>query len=293
MATGTERAPPRARDVYERYVSSPGVVTISPGRRERRPLFCVHAEAGDVSLYERFAGHLPDEQPVLGLCAPTHTSGPRYRRLEQIAAHHVGTIRAIQPHGPYLIVGECTGGALAHEIARQLRVAGEEIGLLAFVDAFAPGHPRLRRYVPWPVYRLVHRARIIGFHARRLALLDARGRRIYIRAKLRRAREALVAKASDLRRSPDGSHRQQFRAAVDAYDPRPASGAAVVFRASKLPVGVVSAPDLGWGTLIEHIGVETIPGYFTTPISEPGARILAQKLSRYLPTTPDDRPSLS
>jgi thioesterase domain-containing protein len=254
----------------------------------------VHAEAGDVSLYERFAGHLSDDQPVLGLCAPANASGARYRRLEQIAAHHVRTIRAIQSRGPYLIVGECTGGALAYEIARQLQAAGQEIGLLALVDAFAPGHPQLRRYVPWPIYRLVHRARIVGFHAHRLALLDARGRRVYIRAKLHRARTALVAKGSDaLRRSPDGSHRQLFKGAVDAYDPPPTSGSAVVFRASKLPVGVASAPDLGWGTLIEHIQVETIPGYFTTPISEPGARILARKLSRYLPRAPDDRPPVS
>jgi hypothetical protein len=33
---------------------------------------------------------------------------------------------------------------------------------------------------------------------------------------------------------------------------------------------------------VEQVEVETIPGYFTTPISEPGARILAEKLSRRL-----------
>jgi thioesterase domain-containing protein len=260
------------------------LVTIQPGSGSGRPLFCVHAEAGDVSLYYALAGHLGSERRVLGLCASPADELAEHERLEQMAACHVRDIRAAQADGPYAIVGECTGGALAYEIAQQLRAAGEEIALLALIDAWAPGLPRRARWMPKPLYRIVHRLRILAFHGENLIRLGMREKLLYAASKAQRAGRVLVGKmAAILRRSATGVSLQVvFREALAGYDPAPCGGSIVVLRAAALPLGSQAPSDLGWGGLVERVEVETIPGYFTTPISEPGARILAERLTRHL-----------
>jgi thioesterase domain-containing protein len=256
------------------------LITIKPGSASVPPLFCVHAEAGDVSLYVGLARHLACAQPLLGLCAPP--SGEPYGRLEDLAERHVRDMRGAQAGGPYLILGECTGGALAYEIAQQLRSAGEEIGMLALVDAFAPGLPRLAELMPRPVYRVVHRARILGFHAENIIRMGMNARLAYVASKLGRARRALMVKASALMLGPGASAapRHAFKQALAAYRPRPYAGSIVVFRATRLPLGSQAPPDLGWGALSGRVELERMPGYFTTVISEPGVQMLADGLTR-------------
>ncbi|WP_199181121.1 alpha/beta fold hydrolase, partial [Chromobacterium alticapitis] len=45
-------------------------------------------------------------------------------------------IRAIQPQGPYRLLGWSLGGALAQAIAARLRQAGETVSLLALMDSY-------------------------------------------------------------------------------------------------------------------------------------------------------------
>jgi thioesterase domain-containing protein len=244
----------------------------------------VHAEAGDVSLYYGIARHLATTQRVLGLCAPTPAEFGADRRLEQLAARHVCEIRHAQPDGPYLIAGECTGGVLAYEIAQQLHAAGQEIALLALMDAFPTGAPLLARLMPRPVYRVFHRARILSFHLGNLLRLGMADKLAYVTSKAERARTALTARVSGLlRRSATAvSPQLAFREALTAYDPESYAGSVVLFRAARMPLGIQAPPEEGWAGLVADIEVETVPGYFTTPISEPGVRILADRLSAHL-----------
>lgn len=260
------------------------VVTIQTGSRSRSPLFCVHAEAGDVALYYGIARHLPVEQPVLGLRANATADPGTGARLEQMAGRHALEIRRVQPEGPYLIAGECTGGALAYEIAQQLRAHGQEVDLLALVDAFPSGKPPLRRFMPRPLYRLLHRAHILAFHVGNLVRLDMSAKLAYVAPRAQRARVALTSRASGALGRSSALRQPQltFREALAAYTPGPYTGSMILFRAARLPVGIDAAPDLGWAQLVENLQVETVPGYFTTPISEPGVQILAERLSRYL-----------
>ncbi len=284
MAAKTKRPRFRGRDVEELPASGSTVVSIQEGSASKRPLFCVHAEAGDVSLYYPVARHLPHDRPVLGLCAPPPSDLGEDTRLERLAEHHVRSIRGVQPDGPYLVVGECTGGALAYEIVQQLHGAGEEIALLALVDAFAPGLPRLHRLMPPTLYRVLHRVRILGFHLGNLVRLDGRAKLTYTAAKAQRARMALSSKVSRLRgrSAAGGSPQRAFAQAIAAYEPEPCAVPAVVLRAAKLPLGIQAPPDMGWGELVDRLQIETVPGYFTTPISEPGVRLLAGALARHL-----------
>jgi len=284
VAADAKRPRSDPRGVEELPGPGSTLVTIRPGGPSKPPLFCVHAEAGDVSLYYGVAGHLPADQPVLGLCAPPAGELGADASIEHIAARHVNSIRDARGTGPYLIVGECTGGALAYEIAQQLRAVEQEVALLALVDAFPPGLPRLRRLMPRALYQVLHRARILGFHLENVVRLGVGGGLAYASAKARRARTALRRKLSRRLGSSGASVSPQlaFRNALASYTPSPFAGRMVLFRATRLPLGIDTPADLGWGGLVENLQVEMVPGYFTTPISEPGVRMLADGLTSHL-----------
>ena len=58
-----------------------------------------------------------------------------HSRITDMAAYHIGKIRSVQPHGPYLLGGMCAGGVIAFEIARQLQDQGEKVAMVALIDA--------------------------------------------------------------------------------------------------------------------------------------------------------------
>ncbi len=83
---------------------------------------------------------------MFGLQDPLYPSGGSSDGpIEDMAAVYVAAIRSVQPHGPYHLLGWCFGGKIAFEMACQLRAAGEEVALLAVLDATAPGFHTLHR----------------------------------------------------------------------------------------------------------------------------------------------------
>ncbi len=149
--------------------------------------------------------------------------------------------------------------------------------MLALLDAFAPGLPRLRGWMPSPLYRLVHRLRILGFHLGNLVSPGGASRFGYVAS---RAERLLGRRRS--RHDPGESAPSIFRRALASYRPGRYAGAIVLFRAARLPFGIEPADDMGWRGLADEVEIEIVPGYFTTPISEPGVRVLAERLSRRL-----------
>jgi amino acid adenylation domain-containing protein len=61
--------------------------------------------------------------------------------LQQLAQRYVEQIRNVYPTGPYYLAGLSAGGVLALEVARQLKVSGHEISLVALLDTNAPRRP--------------------------------------------------------------------------------------------------------------------------------------------------------
>ncbi|GAB3812969.1 hypothetical protein GCM10027605_55770 [Micromonospora zhanjiangensis] len=56
--------------------------------------------------------------------------------VEEMAADYVEQIRTVQPTGPYHLLGWSLGGRIAQAMAVLLESAGEEVGLLALLDAY-------------------------------------------------------------------------------------------------------------------------------------------------------------
>lgn len=89
--------------------------------------------------YAPLARYIPAEHPLYGLQARglDGTSQPA-RSIQDMAAEYIEQIRAVQESGPYHLLGWSFGGIVAQEIAVQLRAAGEQIAVLAIMDAHPP-----------------------------------------------------------------------------------------------------------------------------------------------------------
>jgi thioesterase domain-containing protein len=110
----------------------------------RPPVFAVAGHNGDVFTYRTFALELGKDQPFFGLEPPglVDGDGEPLDRVEDLAAYFSEQIRTFHPEGPFVIAGYCAGGAIAFELARQLKQQGARILFLAMLAAPYPSYCR-------------------------------------------------------------------------------------------------------------------------------------------------------
>nr|WP_257890634.1 non-ribosomal peptide synthetase [Rhodococcus sp. USK10] len=101
------------------------------------PLFCVHPLSGLAWCFGGLVDHVGD-RPLYGIQATGRPDLPE--TLSGLAARYVDAIRAVQPAGPYHLLGWSLGGTIAHEMAVQLRDAGHEVAAPALLDTLLPQH---------------------------------------------------------------------------------------------------------------------------------------------------------
>ncbi|MEU6602754.1 amino acid adenylation domain-containing protein [Streptomyces flaveolus] len=126
-----------------------GVLLPLRPRGDRQPVFCVHPGSGVSWSYARLAQYLPADRPLYALQARGLTGGgPRPSGIEEMAADYLRQIRAVQPEGPYHLLGWSFGGVVAHAIATRLQREGEKVAMLTILDAYPLS--ALAREVPVP-----------------------------------------------------------------------------------------------------------------------------------------------
>ncbi|WP_018546486.1 non-ribosomal peptide synthetase [Streptomyces sp. LaPpAH-108] len=130
LAARLERSGPASADALD-------VLLPLRGAGEATPLFVFHPAGGIAWCYAGLAARLGPGQPVYGLQSRGLVRDePLPVTLEEEAADYVERIREVRPHGPYRLAGWSVGGVLAHHAAVLLQEAGEEVELLALLDAF-------------------------------------------------------------------------------------------------------------------------------------------------------------
>ncbi|QEU97848.1 non-ribosomal peptide synthetase [Streptomyces kanamyceticus] len=103
------------------------------------PLFCVHPAAGISWPYAGLLAHVAPDRPVYGLQTRGLTGAePPAHTIDEMADDYLAHIRAVQPSGPYSLLGWSFGGLVAHAVATRLEKAGERVELLALLDSFPP-----------------------------------------------------------------------------------------------------------------------------------------------------------
>ena len=74
-------------------------------------------------------------------CKLVASTNRRYlpRTLQEMVADYLGQIRAIQPAGPYHLLGWSFGGLVAYSLGSHLQLQGEQVPLLVLLDSYPPG----------------------------------------------------------------------------------------------------------------------------------------------------------
>ncbi|MFE6668267.1 amino acid adenylation domain-containing protein [Streptomyces sp. NPDC057697] len=150
LRAARDRAPATTAPDQPHHNSLEPVLTLRTGG-DRTPLICVHPGLGLSWSYVNLLPHLDPGRPVHTLQSPALLTGVGTLpgTMGELADLYLPHVRAVQPKGPYLLVGRSFGGPLAYELAVRLRRAGEEVRLLAVVDAM-PMPDRFRRTPPDP-----------------------------------------------------------------------------------------------------------------------------------------------
>ncbi|NKI71172.1 hypothetical protein GN109_17235, partial [Collimonas pratensis] len=104
-------------------------------RGEGPPLFCVHPVGGQVFFYQELAQHLGEAFPIYGIQARESADVSGYDDdIRAMAAGYCAAIRALQPTGPYRLIGWSTGGLIALAVASALEAEGCEVSYLGLLD---------------------------------------------------------------------------------------------------------------------------------------------------------------
>lgn len=102
------------------------------------PVFLVSAAGGGILWFAQFARLLGQAHPVYGLQARGYDGNVEpYDSVPEMARHYIAEIRSRFPQGPYIIVGVCTGGLVAYELAQQL-VEQKEAVTLVILNSWHP-----------------------------------------------------------------------------------------------------------------------------------------------------------
>jgi len=127
------------------------LVPVQRGEPPAQPLFLVPGGWGgeiEFLVYGELSRQIDPTRPVWGLKARgAGTRDVPHASVNEMAADYLREIRRIQPHGPYLLAGECVGGICAYEMACQLENAGEQVALLVLLDTVVPTESHLNNYL--------------------------------------------------------------------------------------------------------------------------------------------------
>ncbi|HMJ13472.1 MAG TPA: SDR family NAD(P)-dependent oxidoreductase, partial [Polyangiaceae bacterium] len=276
-ASDPESVEPAARPPQKRSRWG-SLVAIQPNG-ELPPFFCVAGMGGTLNNLRTLALLMDKERPFFGL-QPPGADDPKQRlyRVEDLAAHYLREIRAVQPHGPYFLGGYSGGGVAAFEMSKQLEADGESVAFLAFLDSFSPSLPMR----PLTDRALIHLRRMQAQGASYFT--DALGRRVdYQKAVMTRRAQR------ELGRLFPQKYRYQnlgdsWVIAESHYQPTSWQGRATLFRAHEesalsLWTAYIVDEQHGWGRYVTG-GVDVVlcAGNHQTMCEEPFVRDLAQKL---------------
>jgi len=124
----------------------PICVPIQPAG-SRLPLFCVARPNVNALGYLALSRRLGANQPVYVLQRQLVEDPVLNFTPEQIAAtarDYIAAMRAVQPQGPYHLMGQCQGGYIAFEMTRLLERQGERVAVLGMLDVWPEENTRYK-----------------------------------------------------------------------------------------------------------------------------------------------------
>lgn len=116
------------------------VVTPVRAHGKKPPLFCVASPEVNTVGYALLARNLDADQPVYVVQTPPGSDEIRLLTMSELptlAETYRYAVQAIQPNGPYHLIGMCSGANLAVEMAKQLVAEGQDVGFVGTINTWA------------------------------------------------------------------------------------------------------------------------------------------------------------
>jgi len=220
-----------------------------------------------------------------GLANPEHQP---YEHIEEMAAHYIHEMRAIQPQGPYHLCAFSAGGLIIFEMARQLHALGEQVAFVGLLDAYGPDYPEYLSTKDRATYKA-------SVHLNTVRLHGTKGQVVYLSRRVRHRTTLIVSRlVSDmllkLRLPMPRRIRYEYiawlidRAAQNYPRGRSYAGDAVLFQALSQPEGIKPDRSLGWAGLIAgDLKIVDVTGTHNSIMSHaPHIAGLVQKIDDHL-----------
>jgi amino acid adenylation domain-containing protein len=247
------------------------------GQPSAPPLFMLSG----IHIYRELARRLEGRCSAYGVFARREVGAfdpaSGVHAVEDLARDYVAIIRRQQPLGPYRLLGYSFAGLVAYEVAQQLRAAGEEVRLLALVDAVLPEWTSGFRFRLSQLARLrsASAGDVVAFVARRL------------REKLGSPHAEFMRYREDARLGPLEERREAVnRDAASRYMPRirPFPGhATLIASGERLRADPLKSPSCGWSPHIRSLDVHTIDAdHFRLMSDDPYVSEMADVLARQM-----------
>ena len=261
------------------------------------PLFCVASPEVNTVGYALLARYQDEDRPIYVLQAPPDDQSMRRlspREIPGMATTYLQELRGIQPHGPYYLLGMCTGSQIVLEMARQLDKDGERPVFAGIINTWA--HFTVSRL--YYLQRLLHIGRWYAGRLRELWQLKPREQYAELQRVLKRRSSALTLRlARDSAMEGTPTNMDPANKAVeqqDNSDPWIAefgwahndpqvekyAGTLTVFRIRRQQYWRTGEADLGWGKHAQHVHVERLPGKtHEAVLREPHVQIIGKRIA--------------
>ncbi|MBC3185840.1 alpha/beta fold hydrolase [Corynebacterium sp. zg-331] len=253
-------------------------------------VFLFHPAGGSSVVYQPLMRRLPESVPVYGV---ERREGP----LEERAAAYLEEIARLAEDRPVILGGWSFGGALAYEVAHQLRATNEvEVATIVLLDTVQPAEripdtpeetrARWERYaafakktygldfpVPYELLESAGEEAMLGMLTEFLSTTDA-------------AEHGLAAGVLEHQRASFVDNR-----ILDSLDMRRWADVTVpvlLFRAERMHEGAIElepayaniAPDGGWGAIVADLEIVQLRGDHLAVVDEPEIATVGAHLTR-------------
>ncbi|MDJ0730271.1 MAG: amino acid adenylation domain-containing protein [Crocosphaera sp.] len=274
------------------------LVPIQP-QGSKPPLFFVPGILGSVFDLYPLARCLGEDQPFYGLRSLGLGEGEEpLTQMADIAAHHIKTIQAVQPQGPYFLGGHSFGGKVAWEMAQQLRKQGQNVSWLALMDVQVDVPDCQKNAINGDITKSIRDLVAIyeGILEKDLEItvdvlqpLSENEQISYFQEKLNIAGHSLSE--GDIRKLLQ-VYTTNLQAHTNYVPQKMESTPITFFRAKEIGILGDYLPDLsmsladpswGWQQLsLNPVEIQLIPGNHLTMLQKPYVQVLAQKLQACL-----------
>ena len=255
----------------------------------RFPLYCFPGAGGEVDAFEQMVSILPAGWPVYAIDCARFFSAHESFMIEQLADLCLRIIRKKQERGPYHFCGYSLGGVVAYEVAARLTNEGDNIRLLALIDAPNPSFKSNLSGADAAEFRKRHFMNRLAKYGRNLRsgnfatfIEDAL---VFLDSRLGTYPWLLAQAAFRMINRPMppvlANKTSKWSAALRAYTPKPCAERLMLFCSQSHKPEFSIDPTLGWGRYASGgVDVYFVPDDHVRMMAK--SQFLAEKLTAYL-----------